>query len=151
MKDMIAKLFPEGQRKLMVSLVALAIAIAFEKGTKQGLSEDMKTSLIAIVAIFTGGNVMEHMANALKVFRGTKIGGIIEDVLPGDQGLRVEEPQKEEVAAAPDFTEHIKELYSHAQTVNGRLKAMEDSAKLQAENTQRLITMINNRGEGRNG
>ena len=142
MNDMMTKLFPEGQRKLIVSLIAMAVAIGFEKFTKQGLSEEMKTSLIALVAIFTGGNVMEHFANALKVLTGTKIGAVVEDILPGDQGLK-EEAQKEE-ASVPDFSAHINELYAHARGVNTRLDGIDGALKLQAENTQKLIGMINN-------
>ena len=149
MNDVLTKLFPQGQRKLIVSLVGLAVAIAFEKFTKQGLSDDMKTSIIALVAIFTGGNVMEHFANAVKVLKGTKIGAIVEDALPGDQGLKVqkEEIQREE-AAVPDFTEHIKELYGHAKSVNQQLAELKQSQQLQADNTQKLIGMINQQRKG---
>lgn len=150
MNDVLVKLFPQGQRKLIVSLIGLAVAIAFEKFTKQGLSEEMKTSILALVAIFTGGNVMEHFANAIKAFKGTKIGAIIEDVLPGDQGLKIakEEVQAEE-AAAPDYTEHIKELYAHAKGVNEQIAQLKQSQQLQAENTQKIIAMINSQRAGK--
>lgn len=144
MNDVLVKLFPQGQRKLIVSLVGLAIAVAFEKFTKQGLSEEMKNSIIALVAIFTGGNVMEHFANAVKVLKGTKVGAIVEDILPGDQGLKaVKEEVQAEEASAPDFTEHIKELYAHAKSVNEQLTALKQSQQTQADNTSKLISMIN--------
>lgn len=87
MSDLIQKLFPEGQRKLVMSLVTLVVGLVLNHFN--ALDEQMKQSLLAILAIFVTGNVMEHLADALKVLRGTKVGHIVEQLIPGDQGLDV--------------------------------------------------------------
>ncbi len=125
MNNLLIKLFPQGQRKLMVSLIALVIGVALEKFAG-GLTANMETSLIAIVAIFTGGNVMEHLANALKIVKGTKVGQVIEDVLPGDQGLGTQVVQEEE----GDY-------------ITERFDSLEDIQKRQAANIEALVKHIN--------
>lgn len=139
------KLFPEGQRKLIVSLLALVIAIVLEKFSKTGLTDNMQESLIAIVAIFTGGNVMEHLSAALKVFKGTKVGELIEDVVPGDQGLgKVEAPQKEETddRVARDLERAYNEFVQFANQTEGRFQQMQTALSTHAENTQKIVGMI---------
>lgn len=133
---LLKKLFPEGQRKLVVSLIGLAVAIVLEKFTKTGLSDNMQESIIAIVAIFTGGNVMEHLGNALKIIKGTKVGQIIEDIMPGDQGLGMPAPapveQKEE--------EGHQEVLNY---VEQRMGQIEDIQRRQTKNIEVLVANMN--------
>ncbi len=138
MSKLLQSLFPQGQRKLLVSLIALAIGVALEK-LGGGLSDNMQQSLIAIVAIFAGGNVMEHLADALKVFKGTKIGGIIEDVLPGDQGLRVLTPEEkaEEAHAA------VQELGEVSNQSIDRMDEIEKKLAVQAQNMGQVVQILN--------
>jgi len=86
MEKLLNALFPQGYRKLLVSLIALIVGVVLDK-FGGGLDDNMRSSLIAIVAIFVTGNVGEHLADALKFLKGTKVGQIVEDIIPGDQGL----------------------------------------------------------------
>lgn len=131
MNNLLVKLFPQGQRKLIVSLIALVVGIVLEKFSKTGLTDNMQQSLIAIVAIFTGGNVMEHLANALKVVKGTKVGQVIEDLMPGDQGLGYDKtpPAPEQSEEADPFEE--------------RILMLEDIQKRQARNIEVLVQQLN--------
>lgn len=133
MDQMIKKFFPEGQRKLVVSLIALAIALGFEK-FGGGLTPNMQDSLIAIVAIFTGGNVMEHLANALKIVKGSKIGDIVEAILPGDQGLGREQ-QEQEQEPPKDLTPYVQELYN-------RMASVEQIQGTQAKNIESIVKLM---------
>jgi hypothetical protein len=138
MEGLVGKLFPEGQRKLLVSLIALAIGIVLEKFAG-GLTDNMRDSLIAIVAIFTGGNVMEHLANALKIVKGTRVGQIIEDMIPGDQGLGKEPDPVQEQSEEEDELQH-------------RLYVMEQAQKVQANNISSIVNMLNRMsGQGQTG
>ena len=131
MDKLLEALFPQGKRKVVVSVVALIVGLVLEK-FGGGLSENMQTSLIAIVAIFTGGNIMEHLADALKIIKGTKLGQIIEDAIPGDQGLGMDVSQKEE-------RDPVAEL---AMETNARFQAIEAAQKQQAQNTAVLIDHV---------
>lgn len=122
-------LFPQGYRKLLFSLIALAIGFGIEK-FGGGLSDNMEQSLIAIVAIFVTGNVGEHLSKALAVLRGTKIGQIIEDVVPGDQGLG----ENSQFAEAPLEEEDPYEM---------RFKELENKLTVQAQNMGQVVQILN--------
>lgn len=133
MNNLLNALFPQGKRKLLVSLIALVVGLGLEK-FGGGLSENMMVSLIAIVGIFTGGNVGEHLADALKVFRGTKVGQIIEDILPGDQGLGEDKvdtayysPPKAAVASEQDL----------------RINELENKLVVQSQNISQIVNLLN--------
>lgn len=145
MKKLIEALFPQGHRKLMVSLIALVIGVVLEK-FGGGLSDNMQASLIAIVAIFAGGNVGEHIADALKFLKGTKVGQVIEDIVPGDQGLgdgssqAASAPAVRELTAA-DVAEHF----------GGRVDELEKKLTVQAQNLGQIVNILNQMRSAQNG
>lgn len=119
----------------MVSLIALAVGVALEK-FGGGLSDNMMTSLIAIVAIFAGGNVGEHIADALKFLKGTKVGQVIEDVIPGDQGMGTLKTQAG-VAPSSLSAEDV------AEEMEARLSDVDKRLAVQAQNTAQIIKLLN--------
>lgn len=140
MKKLIEALFPQGHRKLMVSLLALVIGVVLEK-FGGGLSDNMQASLIAIVAIFAGGNVGEHIADALKFLKGTKVGQVIEDIVPGDQGLG-------EVRGEARAALHAEEMAARAAQdvadgLEGRIADIEKKLAIQAQNTGQIVQILN--------
>lgn len=145
---LIQSLFPEGQRKVMVSLVAILIGTILEK-FGGGLSDHMMTLLIAGVGIFTTGNVIQGVADAIK---GTKVGKMIEDILPGDQGLGAQAPvagAQVQAAQAPDLRQ---ELYGAMNEVGKRfeeqgksLATLNQQLQVQAQNTAKLVAFVNSK------
>lgn len=137
MSDMIRRLFPEGHRKLVFSLIGLALAGVLEHFGK--LDDNAKQAIIAIVAIFVTGNVGEHLADALKFLKGTKVGEIVEDIIPGDQGLK--ELTAEEKAEAA----HVAASAAHeaVQGADVRLAEMEKKLAVQAQNIGQIVQILN--------
>lgn len=169
---LILKLFPEGQRKVMVSLIAIAVGVAMER-LGGGLSNNMENALVALVAIFTGGNVIEHIAAAIKVLKGSKAGAIIEDLIPGDQGLR-EDPVRVETMSSRSVVgsgssealrqEFINEMQAVVTTVGARLNnsdqqvmsvqkdiaEVKDQMRTQAQNVADIVKILNSTRGGAN-
>lgn len=142
MTKMIEALFPMGKRKLMVSLIALVISVVMEK-FGGGLSDNLRVSLIAIVAIFAGGNVGEHIADAIKFLKGTKVGEIIEDIIPGDQGLKaMSSDEKAEAAhgAAMEAQAHAAKI---DQAAGERIAELEKKLAVQAQNMGQIVQLLN--------
>jgi hypothetical protein len=141
MKNLIENLFPQGYRKLLVSLIALAVGVVLDK-FGGGLSDNATHSLIAIVAIFSGGNVMEHLAEALKIFAGTRVGQILEDVIPGDQGLGVpKELTAEEKAEAAHAA--VGQLAAAQGDHATRVDELEKKLAVQAQNMGQVVQILN--------
>lgn len=136
MNKLLLALFPQGHRKLMVSLLALAVGVVLEK-FGGGLSDNMQVSLIAIVAIFAGGNVGEHIADALKFLKGTKVGQIVEDIVPGDQGLGASSVS---AARARDDEDMVGEL---AEASEARFADLEKKLAIQAQNVGQIVQILN--------
>lgn len=135
MSKLLEALFPQGHRKLMVSLIALVVGVVLEK-FGGGLSDNMQTSLIAIVAIFAGGNVGEHLADALKFLKGTKVGQIVEDIVPGDQGLGAGSSS----AAMARAEDDVADL---AEASEARFKELENKLAIQAQNVGQIVQILN--------
>jgi hypothetical protein len=149
MSKLILALFPQGQRKTMVSMIALVVGVIIER-FGGGLSDNMTHALIALVAIFTGGNVLEHLSGVLKPLKGTKVGQIVEDIIPGDQGLGVvaAEP-KAEMASAPEAggtrMPHPmeEEFMGFTHHVEGRINTLQQQIQVQAQGLAQLVQIIN--------
>lgn len=147
MSDLIQKLFPEGQRKLSMSLVTLAVGLILNHFHL--LDENMRVSLLAILAIFTGGNVMEHLADALKVLKGTPVGKVIEDILPGDQGLAATAAKAPSVQAAsgPSVAQVAAESASQAAQLaseaHDRIAEMEKKIAISNQNISQIVQILN--------
>lgn len=159
LKILIQNLFPQGQRKVVISLIAILIGLGIDQ-LGGGLDENMAFALIALVGIFTGGNVLEHLATVLKPLKGTKIGAIIEDILPGDQGLvgpkqappqvsqsveSVSYPEQEvaEDTAANPYDEVFMSVFQELQTLRNTVTGLNQQVQLQAGNMEKLIGIIN--------
>lgn len=141
MNRLIGALFPQGQRKTMVSMIALVLGVVIEKFAG-GLSDNMTQALIALVAIFTGGNVLEHVAGVLKPLQGTKAGQIVEDILPGDQGLGVVKQEAAQTdTRVPSQVEQ--EFMAFAQHVDGRINTLQQQIQTQAQGLAQLVQIIN--------
>lgn len=138
LKKLIESLFPQGQRKVIVSLIVVLIGAILEKWGG-GLSESMLTALIAVAAIFTGGNVLEHLAQVLAPLKGTKIGQVIEDIIPGDQGLKVDPKAPQEIEL--DVAEEEEPAWSQA--LKAHVTRLESQIKIQANNTAQIVHIIN--------
>jgi hypothetical protein len=131
MENLIERLFPEGKRKLMVSLIALAIAVVLNHFN--ALNDNTKQALIAIVAIFTTGNIMEHLADALKIFRGTPLEKVVEQV-----ETIANVPQSAQAAQAPASTgdPRVDEVIKVVNELRGQ-------SQVQAQNMAQIIGIIN--------
>lgn len=134
----------------MVSLIAILIGTGLDK-FGGGLSDSMLHLLIAAVAIFTGGNVLTSLADVLKPLKGTKLGHIIEEFVPGDQGLDElggPAPAQQTVgyAQAPTPTSNIaskQEVYEAMNAAGSRFDTLEKQLATQAQNVNQLVQIIN--------
>ena|SRR5688500_18917402 len=63
------RLFQEGNRKMLMSLLAIAVTVLTEKYTGP-LSGQALEAIVYIVGIFAGANAAEHFAQALKLKHG---------------------------------------------------------------------------------
>lgn len=133
LSKLVLDLFPQGQRKVMVSMMAIVIGVALEK-LGGGLSVHMEQALVAIVAIFTGGNVLEHLSSVLRGLKGTKVGQVIEDAIPGDQGLG----REEQVQMAMQG-----QLDGAMGAVDRRFAELEKKLETQAANLGQLVGILN--------
>lgn len=144
---LIQSLFPEGQRKVMVSLIAILIGTGLDK-FGGGLSDSMLHLLIAAVAIFTGGNVLTSLADVLKPLKGTKLGHLIEEFVPGDQGLDgdANAPQQTVAYAQAPPSNNVaskQEVYEAMNAAGSRFDTLEKQLAVQAQNVNQLVQIIN--------
>lgn len=140
MQNLIETLFPEGKRKLMVSVIALIIGVVLNHFN--ALNDNMKQALIAIVAIFTTGNIMEHLADALKVFKGTPLEKVVEQI---ETAAGV--PASSQAAQAPAASGDPR-----VDAVINALNELRSQIQVQAQNTNQIVQIINTmRGGAPNG
>ena len=126
MSNLIGALFPQGQRKLVVSLIALIVGVVIEK-TQGGLSEAAKESLIAIVAIFTGGNVLEHVTSVFK--KPALVAPIMQDF-----------DEAEDLSEPPVPLNDVETLKNET---GNRFNAMEEKINIQSQNISQIVTILN--------
>ena len=130
---LIQSLFPEGQRKVMVNLVVVIIGVAIDR-LGGGLSDKMGTILISAAAIFTGGNVIEHIK---EIFSGTKVGKVVDEMLPPQQAMMQEPPP-------PQFDPSmLNEIINRIHDSERRFADLDNKLTVQAENTRQLVNIIN--------
>lgn len=145
LNKLILALFPQGQRKVVVSLIALAVGVVMEKFAG-GLSENLMVALISVVGIFTGGNVLEHLSGVLKGLKGMKIGQIIEDALPGDQGLgkaSVSVAAAQAASSSANAAGDIEELYTGVDAAHKKIDGLEAQLKLQDQSLKNMVGTLN--------
>lgn len=140
LSKLIASLFPEGQRKVMVSLIAILIGAGAEK-FGGGLSEHLSQLLIAVVAVFTGGNVLKGFSDAIATLKGTSIGQKIEDLLPGDQGLGATVQAAQ--AVQPHGHTEMEAFFQFMDEAKGRIDKMSEQITTQAKNTEMIVNIVN--------
>jgi phage-related minor tail protein len=97
------------------------------------LNDNMKQALIAIVAIFTTGNIMEHLADALKVFKGTPLEKVV-DQLEAAAGV----PASSQAAQAPAASGDPR-----VDAVIQALNELKGQIQVQAQNTNQIVQIIN--------
>lgn len=137
MSKLISALFPEGQRKVMVNLVILAIGIALDK-LGGGLTDQMQNFLLVVAGIFTGGNVATHIIPALiDILRGSKVGQVIEDIIPGDQGLGTVVAKAEAAVEAADAA------HEKIDAESARIADLEKKLAVQAQNMGQVVQILN--------
>lgn len=135
MSKLISALFPEGQRKVMVNLLIVLIGVIIEKFAG-GLSDNLSTMLISVAAIFTGGNVLSNLGGILGGLKGTKVGQIIEDIIPGDQGLGSSSAQ----AASAPARVSAEEV---AEASEERFADLEKKLAVQTQNIGQIVQILN--------
>jgi hypothetical protein len=144
LKALIGALFPEGQRKLMVVLIALAVGAGIDQ-FGGGLDETMLTAILGLVAIFTGGNVLTHLSSVLAPLKGTKIGQIIEDTMPGNQNLG-KDVVAEDVGEVPMSHQQayvMRQMADQIQALATNLTDVQNKLQVQAQNTASIVGVIN--------
>lgn len=128
-------LLAEGNRKTLMSLIAIIITVVTEHYTGP-LSHQALDALVAIVGIFAGGNVAEHFANALKM----KYSG------PVMQGEPPVPSQREE---APQTGPSVQQVAEYAQRIandtTNQFKQVHELLAKQANSIDGLVKAINNR------
>jgi hypothetical protein len=150
MGALIQALFPEGQRKVMVNLIALAIGTVVFLVNGHQIPDNMVTMLLGLSAIFNGGNILEHLSEVLGGLKGSKAGQIIEDLIPGDQGLgaaapagvqMAQSPQQQHAQVAADVAGQI--VSNAMDQVGKRFADLENKLTVQAQNQAKLVQFIN--------
>ncbi|UOF79065.1 hypothetical protein [Caudoviricetes sp.] len=128
MNKLFLALFPQGQRKLVVTILALAVGAGFEK-FGGGLTDEMVTTILGIVGIFTSGNMIEHIVAA---FGGKKKDeDRIEPDMVEELEYRMSVPQVDPVS------KELSEIKAFVNNLNEQLK-------VQANNTAQVVQIINN-------
>lgn len=131
MNKLFEALFPEGKRKLMITILALAIGAGFEK-FGGGLSDEMVTAILGLVGIFTGGNMVEHI---MSVIKGKKQAKPIEQDMSSDIRNHNQQPMSLEQLFSKVYVE-LDNIRNNAANVNEQLK-------IQASNTAAIVNVIN--------
>lgn len=137
---------PEGQRKLIATIVSMILAVVSEKYFG-GLSDNLALLIGSALALFVGGNAMEYVAQIKGKSEKQEV----------QEAVAVEgQPEVSELSAANVMDELVK-LDNAA---GGQLKQIRDSIsgieariKTQAENIDKIVNIINkltNSGGGPN-
>ncbi len=133
---------PEGQRKLVATIVSMVVAVLAEKYLG-GLSDNLALLIGSALALFVGGNAMEYVAQ----IKGKKIAQeqeheVVDDV-PQQSGPSIE--------SLGDYVTKLDNICGQRFVeIEGKFTTLEASMDTQVANTQKLIGMINKRGGNEN-
>lgn len=130
MNKLILALFPQGQRKLMVSLLGLVVGLGMEK-LGGGLTDKMHDIIITVVAIFAGGNALEHITG---IFTQQK--QVYED---GPEYFE-EPPQPTKELTVMDALDSVHSLEAK---LNNRFAEIDKQIALQTQNIQQIVQILN--------
>ncbi len=149
---LIQSLFPEGQRKVMVSLIAILVGTGLDK-VGGGLSENMVTVLLGAVGLFTAGNIVENLRASLG---GTSVGKFIERITPGDTGFDKTVAAGVQMATiqpipvdqgSMNLDSAMQRIYGDLDGIvgnsNKRFDEMDKKLAIQADNVAKLVKFIN--------
>lgn len=126
---------PEGQRKLVATIVSMVVAVLAERYLG-GLSDNLALLIGSALALFVGGNAMEYVAQ----IKGKKQEEVEVDVAD-------DVPQSNDIASLADYVTKLDNICGQKfQEIEGKFKSLEASMDTQVANTQKLIGMINKRG-----
>lgn len=129
---------PEGQRKLIATVIAMVAGIVADKYLG-GLSDNLALLIGGALGLFVGGNAMEYVAQ----IKGTSSKSL---------NLPLEKEEVVEVAQEPEVTlesihQHLIKLDNICGQVFAQndkdIKGLQAAVKLNSDNTQKLIGMIN--------
>lgn len=135
---MLFKQVPEGQRKLIATVVTMIVGLVAEKYLG-GLSDNLTVLIGGALALFVGGNAMEYVAQ-------------IKAGKSGVPNLPPPQQQVEEMVETPavDLSAMQKQLNSLDQICgqvfakyDAQFKDMQAALDKQTENTKTLIGLIN--------
>ncbi len=132
---------PEGQRKLVATIVSMVVAVLAEKYLG-GLSDNLALLIGSALALFVGGNAMEYVAQ----IKGKK--------LAQEQELEVVDDVPQSSANIESLSDYVTKLDNicgqRFVEIEGKFTTLEASMDTQVANTQKLIGMINKRGGNEN-
>lgn len=153
----IGELFEPGHRKTTMTLIALVGSILLEK-YGGGISGDLKEIILAIFAIFTGGNVLSKGIQAAKDIKTQQ--QVVSDVVTD----LVQEAKQEQTAPARDpiidqIIEHVNKLDAEAgrlikeqgeriEQVNTSVKEVSERLDKQVHNLSEVLKIINGMRNG---
>lgn len=133
---MIIKQVPEGQRKLIATVVTMVVGLVAEKYLG-GLSDNLAILIGGALALFVGGNAMEYVAN----IKGTKSPN-----LPPPQ-QQVEEMVETPAVDVSAIQKQLNTLDNICGQVFGKydqqFKDLQAAVDKQSENTKSLIAIVN--------
>lgn len=142
---MLDKIFSVGNRKVIALVLALA-AILF--GDKLGITmtEEMNDSIVQLVAVFTGGNVLSKFAFALLNKTGAKLPKIQLQEEPHSLEDLVGSSSADEIAEVADYARRIAtDTTNTFNQVFSQLKGIEEHLAKQNNSINGLIGIINNK------
>lgn len=147
---MLDKIFSVGNRKVIALVLALA-AILF--GDKLGITmtEEMNDSIVQLVAVFTGGNVLSKFAFALLNKTGAKLPKIQleEEPVKGLESLAVSS-SADEIAEVADYARRIAQDTTNTfNNVFTQLKSIEEHLTKQNNSINGLIGIINSKPQAK--
>lgn len=142
---------PEGQRKLIATVITMILAVVSEKYFG-GLSDNLALLIGSALALFVGGNAMEYVAQ-IKGKTTVQQKQEVQDIEVYSEG----EPEVKELSVA----EVMNQLVNLDNAAGAQLKQLRDSVaglearmKTQAENIDKIVNIINkltNSAGGPNG
>lgn len=140
---MLEKIFAPGQRKIVAFLIGVALTLF---GDKLGITmtEENQTAVLALVGIFTGGNVLSKFAHAL--IKGAPLVPVSlsspPSEAPGEE--RQEDFVLGEVVRVEKYAQQIaKDATAELNKVHARCKRIEEHMTKQSTSINDILTLLN--------
>lgn len=133
---------PEGQRKLITTIMTMALGIAAEKYLG-GLSNNLAMLFGSALALFVGGNAVEHITLLKKAAQVDQEPVLIDLPQEQEEGPSTQEVMSQLVNLDNAAGAQLKQLRDSVAGIEGRLKT-------QAENIDKIVGIINKLTPGSN-